>query len=215
MIGLPAMAGNDANVAALGEAWKGAASGASNVVMVTLGTGVGGGIIVNGKIVSGTHGAGGEVGHAHINDDETEKCNCGNKGCLEQVASATGIVRIAKKCWRNMRESILKNARKLSAKMVLDAFKERAMRLLCRLWNMCAKELGSALSVFAAVVDPETIVVGGGVSKAGQPLIDCIRKYYQEYAFAACKTTPIVLARLGNDAGIYGAAHGDPGELIP
>ena len=113
MTGLPAMAGNDANVAALGEAWKGAASGASNVVMVTLGTGVGGGIIVNGKIVSGTHGAGGEVGHAHINDDETEKCNCGNKGCLEQVASATGIVRIAKKMLAEYEgESILKNARK-------------------------------------------------------------------------------------------------------
>ena len=207
MIGLPAMAGNDANVAALGEAWKGAASGASNVVMVTLGTGVGGGIIVNGKIVSGTHGAGGEVGHAHINDDETEKYNCGNKGCLEQVASATGIVRIAKKMLAEYEgESILKNARKLSAKMVLDAFKEGDEAAVQIVEYVC-KELGSALSVFAAVVDPETIVVGGGVSKAGQPLIDCIRKYYQEYAFAACKTTPIVLARLGNDAGIYGAAR--------
>lgn len=207
MTGLPAMAGNDANVAALGEAWKGAASGASNVVMVTLGTGVGGGIIVNGKIVSGTHGAGGEVGHAHINDEETENCNCGNKGCLEQVASATGIVRMAKKMLAEYEgESVLKTAKKLSAKMVLDAFKE-GDEAAGKIVEYVCKELGCALSVFAAVVDPETIVVGGGVSKAGQPLIDCIRKYYQEYAFAACKTTPIVLARLGNDAGIYGAAR--------
>lgn len=207
MTGLPAMAGNDANVAALGEAWKGAASGASNVVMVTLGTGVGGGIIVNGKIVSGTHGAGGEVGHAHINDEETENCNCGNKGCLEQVASATGIVRMAKKMLAEYEgESVLKTAKKMSAKTVLDAFKEGDEAAVKIVEYVC-KELGCALSVFAAVVDPETIVVGGGVSKAGQPLIDCIRKYYQEYAFAACKTTPIVLARLGNDAGIYGAAR--------
>ena len=207
LTGLDVEVGNDANVAALGEMWKGGGAGYKNLIMVTLGTGVGGGIIVNGKIVSGTHGAGGEVGHAHINDDETEKCNCGNKGCLEQVASATGIVRIAKKMLAEYEgESILKNARKLSAKMVLDAFKEGDEAAVQIVEYVC-KELGSALSVFAAVVDPETIVVGGGVSKAGQPLIDCIRKYYQEYAFAACKTTPIVLARLGNDAGIYGAAR--------
>lgn len=207
MTGLKAKAGNDANVAALGEAWKGAGSGAENVIMVTLGTGVGGGIIINGRILSGTHGAAGEVGHVNINRDETETCNCGNKGCLEQVASATGIVRVAKKMLAEYPgDSTLKNAKKLSAKMVLDAFKD-GDAAATEIVEFVCKELGSALAGFAAVVDPETIVVGGGVSKAGQPLIDCIRKYYQEYAFTACKTTPIVLASLGNDAGIYGAAR--------
>lgn len=207
LTGLAAQAGNDANVAALGEAWKGAAAGAKNVVMVTLGTGVGGGIIVDGKIVSGHHGAGGEVGHANINHNETESCNCGNKGCLEQVASATGIVRVAKQeLAASSDESVLRNNGKLSAKAVLDAFKDGDAAAV-RIMNKVGEELGGALAIFAAVIDPETIVVGGGVSKAGQPLIDCIQKYYREYAFSLCKDTPIVVASLGNDAGIYGAAR--------
>lgn len=207
LTGLAAQAGNDANVAALGEAWKGAAAGAKNVVMVTLGTGVGGGIIVDGKIVSGHHGAGGEVGHANINHNETESCNCGNKGCLEQVASATGIVRVAKQeLAASSDESVLRNNSKLSAKAVLDAFKDGDAAAV-RIMNKVGEELGGALAIFAAVIDPETIVVGGGVSKAGQPLIDCIQKYYREYAFSLCKDTPIVVASLGNDAGIYGAAR--------
>ena len=171
LTGLPSMAGNDANVAALGEAWKGAAAGAKNVIMVTLGTGVGGGIILDGRIISGSHGAGGEIGHAAVQHDETEKCNCGNRGCLEQYASKEGD--------------------KLAAK-VMDEVGEK---------------LGSALAVFACVVDPEAIVIGGGVSRAGQPLIDCIETHYKKYAFSACKETPIILAKLGNDAGIYGSAR--------
>ena len=206
LTGLPAKAGNDANVAALGEAWKGAAAGAKNVVMVTLGTGVGGGIIVDGKIVSGHHGAGGEVGHANINHDETEACNCGNKGCLEQVASATGIVNVAKKVLASTTEdSVLRKKENISAKSVLDAYKA-GDELAVRIMEYVGEQLGGALSIFSAVIDPETIVVGGGVSKAGQPLIDCIQKYYQKYAFRLCKDTPIVIASLGNDAGIYGAA---------
>lgn len=206
LTGLKAKAGNDANVAALGEAWKGAAAGAQNVILATLGTGVGGGIIVDGKIVSGHHGAGGEIGHANMDHSETEACNCGNRGCLEQYASATGIVRVAKKVLSSCNEeSSLRNQENITAKDVLDAFKN-GDNLAVKVMESVGEKLGGALAVFAAVVDPETIVIGGGVSKAGQPLIDCIKKYYQEYAFSLCKETPIVIASLGNDAGIYGAA---------
>lgn len=206
LTGLNAKAGNDANVAALGEAWKGAAAGAQNVILVTLGTGVGGGIIVDGKIVAGYHGAGGEIGHANIDHNETEKCNCGNKGCLEQFASATGIVRTAKKELAGCEEhSALRLLEEITAKDVLDAFKA-GDSLAVRVMERVGEQLGGALAMFAAVVDPEAIVIGGGVSKAGQPLIDLIQKYYREYAFSLCKDTPIVIASLGNDAGIYGAA---------
>lgn len=206
LTGLNAKAGNDANVAALGEAWKGAAAGAQNVIMVTLGTGVGGGIIVDGRILAGAHGAGGEIGHANICHEETEACNCGNQGCLEQYASATGIVRLAKKALAaSGEESILRKAEKLEAKDVLDAFKA-GDTLAVRVMDEVGEKLGGALGIFAAVVDPEAIVIGGGVSKAGQPLIDCIEKHYKKYAFSLCKDTSMVIASLGNDAGIYGAA---------
>ena len=206
LTGLPAKAGNDANVAALGEAWKGAAAGAQNVVMATLGTGVGGGIIVGGKIVAGHHGAGGEIGHANIDHSENEKCNCGNSGCLEQYASATGIVRVARQIVESSSEtSTLRGIEKLTAKDVLDAFKAGDV-LAGKIMEQVGDKLGGALAFIAAVVDPEAIVIGGGVSKAGQPLIDCIQKYYRQYAFSLCKDTPMVIASLGNDAGIYGAA---------
>ena len=207
LTGLPAKAANDANIAALGEAWKGAAAGSSDVIMVTLGTGVGGGIIVDGKIVTGHHGAGGEIGHANVDHHETEACNCGNRGCLEQYASATGIVRMAKKELAASGEnSVLRDAGEISAKAVLDAFKENDPVAVATMEKV-GEQLGGALAIICCVTDPETIVVGGGVSKAGQPLIDCIRKYYREYAFESCKDTPIVIATLGNDAGIYGAAR--------
>ena len=207
LTGLPSMAGNDANVAALGEAWKGAAAGAKNVIMVTLGTGVGGGIILDSRIISGSHGAGGEIGHAAVQHDETEKCNCGNRGCLEQYASATGIVRVAKRVMEATdEESVLRGFSRLSAKNVLDAYKE-GDQLAAKVMDEVGEKLGSALAVFACVVDPEAIVIGGGVSRAGQPLIDCIETHYKKYAFSACKETPIILAKLGNDAGIYGSAR--------
>jgi len=206
LTGLPAKAGNDANVAALGEAWKGAAAGSSDVIMVTLGTGVGGGIIVDGKIVTGHHGAGGEIGHANVDHHETESCNCGNKGCLEQFASATGIVRMAKKELAvSAEKSVLRDVENISAKAVLDAFKENDPVAVATMKKV-GEQLGGALAIISCVTDPETIVIGGGVSKAGQPLIDCIQKYYREYTFSSCKDTPIVIATLGNDAGIYGAA---------
>ena len=206
LTGLKAQAGNDANVAALGEAWKGAAAGAQNIIMITLGTGVGGGIIINGKIFAGSHGAGGEIGHALVVRGEEEKCNCGNHGCLEQYASATGIVRVAGRVLAASEDdSTLRELQNITAKDVLDAFKA-GDAVAVRIMEYVGDLLGGAIAGFTTVVDPEAIVIGGGVSKAGQPLIDCIEKYYQRYAFSSCKETPIVLATLGNDAGIYGAA---------
>ncbi len=207
LTGLPVYAGNDANVAALGEMWKGGAEGHSTVIVVTLGTGVGGGIIVDGKIVEGAHGAGGEIGHAHVTDDVEEPCNCGNRGCLEQTASATGIVRLAKNELRKKPESEATelDPENVSARRVFDAYKN-GDAVAARIVDSFANFLGTALAGFAAVIDPEVIALGGGVSKAGQPLIDAVEKYYRIHAFPACKDTPIVLATLGNDAGIYGAA---------
>lgn len=206
LTGLTVKVGNDANVAALGEAWKGAAEGASNAVMFTLGTGVGGGIIINGKIHNGVNGAGGEVGHICVNHEETESCNCGKKGCLEQYASATGIVRVAKQMLTACEtESTLRAFEPLTAKDVLDEFKA-GDALAVQIMEKVADILGGALATVGSVVDPEIFVIGGGVSKAGQPLVDIVQKYYEKYTFRACKKTPIVLAKLGNDAGIYGSA---------
>jgi glucokinase len=202
---IPVKVGNDANVAALGEMWKGGGEGTSSLIMVTLGTGVGGGIIVDGKIVTGSHGAGGEIGHACVEPEETETCNCGNKGCLEQMASATGIVRLAKKILSEGTETTVLKKEKISAKSIFDAYK-KGDAAACRIVDKFAGYLGNALGIFSCVVDPEIIVIGGGVSKAGQPLIDAVEKYFKRDAFISCKDTPIVLAKLDNDAGIYGAA---------
>lgn len=202
---VPVKAANDANVAALGEMWKGGGAGANNMIMVTLGTGVGGGIIVDGKVVAGSHGAGGEIGHAHVEDNMAAPCNCGNRGCLEQFASATGIARMAREELNASQEPSLLRQGNVSAKTVFDAYKEKddlATRVVERFGNY----LGTALACFSVVVDPDVIVLGGGVSRAGDVLIDCVGKYYREDAFQGCKDTQLVLARLGNDAGIYGAA---------
>ena len=206
LLSIPVKAGNDANVAALGEMWQGGGKGYSDLVMVTLGTGVGGGIIIDSKIIAGYHGAGGEIGHACVNHNEVRPCNCGNHGCLEQYASATGIVRVANDILEESQEdSKMRHVEKLSAKNVLDFYKE-GDALAVKTMEKVGDILGSTLAVFACVTDPEAIVIGGGVSKAGQILIDGVAKYYREAAFIACKDTPIVLASLGNDAGIYGAA---------
>ncbi|MBD9014839.1 MAG: ROK family glucokinase [Lachnospiraceae bacterium] len=205
LTGLTVKAGNDANVAALGEMWKGGGAGYHNVVMVTLGTGVGGGIIVNGKIVTGTHGAGGEIGHIHVEDDETLSCNCGNQGCLEQYASATGVVRLANRMLEATdKASVLRNE-EVTAKAVFDAVKagdELAMEVA----EKFGKYLGTALAVIAGVVDPEVFVIGGGVSKAGKILLDYVEKYYKKYVFQGSRDCVFALAELGNDAGICGAA---------
>ncbi len=206
LLNLPVEAGNDANVAALGEMWKGGGQGYSNVVAVTLGTGVGGGIIVDGKILSGATGAGGEIGHIHVMDDETEACNCGNCGCLEQYTSATGIVRLAKRrLAEDDKPSVLRESGNISAKTVFDAVKD-GDELATEVAERFGKILGKTLAGIAAVVNPEIFVIGGGVSKAGPVLLDYIQKNYTLYAFSGSRGALFALATLGNDAGIYGAA---------
>lgn len=206
LTGLKTCVGNDANVAALGELWKGGGSGYHNMILVTLGTGVGGGIIVNDKILMGGHGSAGEVGHAHVADEITEKCNCGSTGCLEQVASATGIARLARmELAASSDPTPLRDIEKVSAKNVFDAVKA-GDPVAIRIAERFGKYLGTALSIYANVVDPDVIVVGGGVSKAGPVIFDFVTKYYRQYAFPTCKDTAFALAELGNDAGIYGCA---------
>ena len=203
---IPAVTGNDANVAALGEMWRGGGRGTDDMIMITLGTGVGGGVIINGKMVSGVHGAGGEIGHMCIDPDDPESCNCGNHGCLEQKTSATGIVRLAKEALAQTNEKTMLQAETVTAKDVFDAY-AKGDGVAASVVDKMADYLGRAMAVIAATIDPEKFVIGGGVSKAGQPLIDAIEKAYASYCFPACKTTEIVLAELGNDAGIFGSAR--------
>lgn len=204
LTGLNVKVGNDANVAALGEAWKGGAAGSTDVVMVTLGTGVGGGIIVNGEMVTGHNGAGGEIGHITVSKSEIEPCNCGQYGCLEQYASATGIVRVARrKLAKSQEETVLRTNENLTAKDIFDAAKagdDIAIQLVDEVCGI----LGGALSNISAVVNPEVIVIGGGVSKAGSILIENVQKHFIETSFHACRDTKFALAKLGNDAGMYG-----------
>lgn len=206
LTGLKVAAANDANVAALGEMWQGGAKGYEDVVMVTLGTGVGGGIIIDGKVVAGSKGAGGEIGHIIVNPSETDRCGCGGHGHLEQYASATGIVRMAKKYLAKQTEgSVLNTFQELTAKDIFDTAKNgdtAAMELVEEL----GRYLGLALSHIAAAVDPQVFVIGGGVSKAGSILIDVIRKYYNQNILFALSNKEFRLAELGNDAGIYGSA---------
>ncbi len=204
-LSIPVKAENDANVAALGEMWQGGGEGYRNVVMVTLGTGIGGGIIHNGKIISGAFGASGEIGHIQMQKCEQEICGCGKKGCLEQYASATGIVRKAKSMlMTNNKETSLRNYKELSAKNIFDEAKA-GDRLALELIESLGEMLGIALSYISCVVDPDIYVIGGGVSKAGKILIEVIQKYFQKTAFHASRKARFTLATLGNDAGIYGA----------
>ena len=205
LLNMPVEAGNDANVAALGEMWQGGAKGYKNVILATLGTGVGGGIIVNGKILSGATGSGGEIGHMHVNDEETIPCNCGNCGCLEQYVSATGIVRLAKEKLADESRTSSLRATEVSAKDVWDAVKA-GDGLATEVAEDFGWYMGKALAQMASVSNPEIFVVGGGVSKAGTVLLDYIQKYYRQYAFQGCRGALFTLAKLGNDAGIYGAA---------
>ena len=205
LTGLKVAAGNDANVAALGEMWLGAGKGQKNMIMVTLGTGVGGGVIVNGHPLVGAHGAGGEIGHLCVNYEETEHCGCGKTGCLEQYASATGIARLAKKrLAADDAASSLRDKKEISAKTVFDALKD-GDKVAEEIVEEFGVYLGHAMANLAAVVDPSVIVIGGGVSKAGEILLDYVEKNFQEKAFFANKNTEFVLATLGNDAGICGA----------
>lgn len=209
LLGMPVKAGNDANVAALGEMWCGGGKGCTNMVLATLGTGVGGGIIVNGKMVTGSTGAGGEIGHIHIEDNEPDACGCGNHGCLEQYASATGVVRLAeRKLASSDKDSVLRAAKErgeLSAKAVFDAVKE-GDELACEIAEQFGDYLGKGFAAIAGVVNPKVFVLGGGVSRAGGILCEYVSKYYTKYVFQGSKDAQFKLATLGNDAGIYGAA---------
>ena len=206
LTGLKVAVGNDADMAALGEMWLGGGKGAQNMLMVTLGTGVGGGIIEAGQPVTGGHGGGGEIGHITVNYDETEKCGCGRKGCLEMYASATGIARLARRRLdKDEIPSVLRSFNTITAKEVFDAVKEGD-----KVANEIAEEfglvLGRALANIAATCDPSIFVIGGGVSKAGEVLLDFIRKPFEKHAYYVNVNTEFALAELGNDAGICGAA---------
>lgn len=203
--GIRVEAGNDANVAALGEMWRGGGQGYDNMVAVTLGTGVGGGIIVDGKILTGAKGAGGEIGHILVEEHETEVCGCGKTGCLEQYASATGVVRLAnRRLAKDDKASVLRD-KKISAKDVWDAVKA-GDELAVEVAKQFGEYLGKGLAAVACVVNPDIFVIGGGVSKAGDVLMDYMVEPYKKYVFHGSRETKFALATLGNDAGIYGAA---------
>lgn len=204
--GIKVKAGNDANVAALGEAWKGGGKDYNDIVMITLGTGVGGGVIVNGKILTGYNGGAGEIGHMHIQDGESEQCNCGGHGCLEQYASATGVVRLAKRYMASHDQTKMKQfGDGITAKDVFDLAKEGDEGAVSVARQM-GEYLGTAMSHIAVTINPQAFIIGGGVSKAGQYLIDVINGTYRETCFSACGDAAVHLAELGNDAGMYGAA---------
>lgn len=203
--GVRVKVGNDANVAALGEMYKGGGVGYNNIVMVTLGTGVGGGVIIDGKILSGANGAAGEIGHIAMNDDEEVTCGCGKKGCLEQYGSATGVVRLAERYLvaNPSEDTSLKSLDKITAKDVFDAAKAGDKAAL-NIVDQMAKMLGKGMAMVSCVVNPEVFVIGGGVSKAGDIVINTIIEHYKKYAFHASRDTQFKIATLGNDAGIYG-----------
>lgn len=201
--GLKVRAGNDANLAALGEMWAGGGKGCRNLVLMTLGTGVGGGIIQNGRLVFGNRGGGGELGHMCVEPKETAACNCSNYGCLEQYASATGVVRLAKTC--------LFGADNITAKDVWDAVKA-GDPAACQAAEIFGEKMGLAMANLAVTLNPERFLLGGGMSKAGDILLKYIIKYYEKYVFAPCRQVDFGLAALGNQAGIYGAARLALGE---
>lgn len=203
----PVKVANDANVAALGEVWKGAAEVYNNVVMVTLGTGVGGGVILDGKILAGVTGSGGEIGHMPILEKPLEwTCGCGGNRCLEQVASATGVERLAQDyLFENEEESSLRDLNYIDAREIFQAAQD-GDDIAVKVVEEYFETLARGLAIISAVVDPEAFVLGGGVSNAGEFLLDGVRKAYRKFAFPVTKDAKFFLAQLGNDAGMYGAA---------
>ncbi|MBU5478625.1 ROK family glucokinase [Eubacterium sp. MSJ-13] len=201
--------GNDANVAALGEQWRGGGRGFDNIVMVTLGTGVGGGIIMDGKILTGENGAAGEIGHITVNPKETLTCGCGCKGCLEQYSSATGVIRMAKELLEaSDKPSELRKfaVDEIGGKEVFDAYKA-GDEIAKEVVNEFAIYLGMGLGNVASVVDTQAFVIGGGLSKNGPVVIDIVKEQYKKNVMFALKNTEFRLAELGNDAGMYGAVR--------
>ena len=206
LTGFPVKAANDANVAAMGEAFIGAAKDVDSSVMITLGTGVGSGIVIDGRIIVGENGAAGEFGHIHVNDDETEACGCGNHGCLEQYASATGMARMAKKkLSESDAESSLRQIENVTAKDLFDAAKAGDALAKEVVHEVCSI-LGKGLAIYCNIINPAMVVIGGGVSNAGPIIIRELEDAFKENVFHGARGTRIELATLGNDAGIYGGA---------
>ncbi|NUG38781.1 ROK family glucokinase [Lactobacillus mellis] len=207
---IPVQVENDANVAALGERWLGAGKNTDNVAFVTLGTGVGGGIIINGQIVHGQGGSAGEIGHMTINP-QGYRCTCGKRGCLETVASATGIVHVARDYAQEYAgdselKASLDNGDDLTAKDVFDLAKQNDP-LALKVTSAVCDQLGLALSIVAVTINPQYIIIGGGVSNAGDFLLQRVQESYNRYVFSSVKkTTTLTLATLGNEAGVIGAA---------
>ena len=206
LTGYPCRLSNDANCAALGEAWKGGGAGSRSSLFVTLGTGVGGGVILNGKILGGAHGVGGEIGHITVSAPDKHPCTCGKRGCVEQYASATGIVRVTKERLAACEtpSSLREKAETLTCKDVFDAAKA-GDALAAETLEQVFDYLGEALASACCVCDPERIILGGGVTKAGEYLLRGAERHFEAHMFHACKGTEFSLATLGNDAGMYGA----------
>lgn len=197
---------NDANAAAMGELWRGSAKGRRSMVMVTIGTGLGGGVVVNGDVIDGAFGAGGEIGHICVNPDETRACGCGNRGCLEQYASASGVVT------NYLRECEMRGVAPIELSGPSDS---RSVFEACRKGDEVAlagvdvmtEYLSRGLQIIAAVVDPELFILGGGASASADVYLGQLRDKYMRRAFPVSAKTPIEVAELGNDAGIVGAAY--------
>lgn len=203
----PVKVENDANVAALGELWQGAAVGHTSILFIVIGTGVGGGVVINGKVVSGVHGAGGEIGHMPILAEKAERtCGCGGHHCLELAASAPAIADLARRLLAETEEASLLRDQEISAKEVFDAARAQDP-LAQRVVAQAAEVLGRAIAILTSTVDPEMVVLGGGVSEAGETLLKPVRDAYRKAAFYALQETPIVRAELGNRAGMVGAAY--------
>lgn len=204
LTGYDVQVGNDANVAALGELLAGTGKGKKSLILITLGTGVGGGIICDGKILKGAHGAAGEIGHMQVNPLEEQFCGCGRKGCLEQYVSATGIVRMARQMLGDNTTIPTRLIQAdLNTKLIFEEAEQNDQMALSIL-EQVGSILGMAIANLTVIFDPEIVVIGGGVSHAGQFLLDMVTKHFSLHAFYACEDTPISLAKLGNDAGIYG-----------
>lgn len=205
LTGLPVKAGNDANCAALGEYWRGGGVGSESALFVTLGTGIGGGVILGGKVLNGAHGVGGEIGHITVSAPDKHPCTCGKCGCIEQYASANGIVRVTRERLAATEEpSCLREIENLTCKDVFSAA-EGGDRFAAAALEQVFDYLGEALASACCVCDPERIILGGGVSKAGAYLLDGVKRHFEKHMFHACKGTEFSLAVLGNDAGMYGA----------
>ncbi|MEH7399549.1 ROK family glucokinase [Gottfriedia acidiceleris] len=209
--GIPVIVDNDANIAAVGEMWKGAGNGAKDVVMVTLGTGVGGGVIVNGDVAHGISGSAGEIGHITVQLENGVLCNCGKRGCLETISSATGIARIANEKLQNTtKETVLKemsNGSPVTTKDVFEAY-SNGDEVAEEIVNHVMRYLALVLAGVGNTLNPENIIIGGGVSNAGELLLKPLKKYFDEFAFTTVRdSTRLSIAKLGNDAGAIGAAY--------